>query len=584
MSLHVTRCTTFLRSALVFPLIAAMSGAIAGGQFSPTGDMVSPRILNGTAALDDGRVLLVGGLADFGVVLDSAELYDPATGTFSATGSISEKRGGPVTVRLADGRVLVAGGRGGTEGDTIFSLAEIYDPATGLFTKTGEMTTPRYVASGTLLGDGTVLVVGGTAGRDVLDSAELYDPVSGTFSSTGPLGAPRVSPTGAVRLADGRVLIVGGSNETGALATAEIYDPATGTFSATGSLPEGRLDPSLVLLADGRVLAAGGTDGNNNYYATAQIYDPATGVFTATGDLAFPREQQTGTLLPDGRVLIAGGAKLPGSAEEIYTTTAEIYDASTGAFTASGSMISGRYAASATALPGGRVLIAGGWGGDQILPIDKAELFTPDLPDEIFADGFDGEPVEPVVSTYDDLTEGFLGTSFDYNGVSYHDVNGIGGVFPDGSTFVPDDVGDQVIIEQANVFYEQFPDWGSSPNTMTFGTSFVNGPNLSIGALVRATMDLDTPANAASVEIAFYENGPWGGIVIHLDALDGDTVVDSDTLTIANGGGRDNATTATLSVNAASFGTLKLYATYGAEPSAPRIMIDNLALTPAAAR
>ena len=201
--------------------------------------------------------------------------------------------------------------------------------------------------------------------------------------------------------------------------------------------------------------------------------------------------------------------------------------------------------------------------------------------DRIFSDGFEGAAV-PVVSNYDDLTEGFLGTSYQYNGVSYHDVNGIGGVFPDGSTFTAADVGDQLIIENATDFFANFPDFGSSPNTLTFGTSYVPGPNLSIGAFVQATMDLDQPANAVSVDLAYYENGPWGGIEFHLDAYRNGSVVGSTSLTIANGGGRDNATTSSLAISGVEFDSLKMYATYAGQPSAPRLMIDNLSLTPAA--
>lgn len=198
--------------------------------------------------------------------------------------------------------------------------------------------------------------------------------------------------------------------------------------------------------------------------------------------------------------------------------------------------------------------------------------------DVVFADGFD--PAGPSISNYDDLVEGSLATSYVYNGVSYHDVNGIGGVFPDGSTFTPDDVGDQLIIEDATDFYDVHADYGSAPNSLTFGSAYIPGPNLTIGALVRVTMDLDQPASAASVDIGYYENGPWGGIVIHLDALDAGTVVASDTITIADGGGRDNDTIATLSVGGATFDSLKLYATYGDQPSAPRVMMDDLTLTP----
>jgi len=202
-------------------------------------------------------------------------------------------------------------------------------------------------------------------------------------------------------------------------------------------------------------------------------------------------------------------------------------------------------------------------------------------PDRIFADGFDGAPAGPLVSDYDDLDEGFLGTEYAYNGVTYREVNGIGGVFPDGSPFTPEDVGDQVIVENATLFYQDFPDYGTAPNALTFGTTYVPGDNLSIGALVRATLDLDRPAGAAEVDLAFYENGPWGGIELHLDAYRDGAVVAADSLTIANGGGRDNATTARLSVSGATFDSLKLYATYAGQPTAPRVMIDHLVLTPA---
>ena len=107
---------------------------------------------------------------------------------------------------LADGRVLFAGG--------CSTAAELYDPATGTFTPTGDMTAVRGGSPATLLLDGRVLFTGGyncgPAGQDgIWASAELYDPATGTFSPTGSMGTPREFQT-ATRLADGRVLIAGG--------------------------------------------------------------------------------------------------------------------------------------------------------------------------------------------------------------------------------------------------------------------------------------------------------------------------------------------------------------------------------------
>jgi hypothetical protein len=270
----------------------------------------------------------------------------------------------------------------------------------------------------------------------------------------------------------------------------------------------------------------------------------------------------------------------------VTVPTAEIYDPATGEFSTAGDMVVPRSEPAAVTLPDHSILFAGGWafGGDTVgdIPTASAELFVPDVADEIFASGFDeAAPPTTPVSNYDDLAESEVGTLFPYNGITYHDVNGIGGVFPDGTTFVPADVGEALYIDDATYVFKDFPDFGSPPNVLNFGTFLMEGPNVSVGALVRVTMDLDEPASAASLDLAFYENGPWGRIVIHLDALDGDTVVASDSLTISDLGGRDNLTTSSLSVTGATFDTLKLYSTYEDQPSAPRILVDDLALTPA---
>lgn len=181
---------------------------------------------------------------------------------------------------------------------------------------------------------------------------------------------------------------------------------------------------------------------------------------------------------------------------------------------------------------------------------------------------------------YESLTEGFLGSTFTNNGITYRDVNNVSGVQPDGQTFSPGEYGDQVIIENASLFYLDFPDYGSAINSLTFGNTFVQGDNLSIGALASVYMDVAGDGTAASFDLAFYENGPWGGIVYHLDALQGGNVVASDSFTISDLGGRDNPTFETMSVGGVQFSTLHLYATLNGTYTAPRAMIDDLSVTP----
>ncbi|MGD9690180.1 MAG: hypothetical protein AB7K52_11055 [Phycisphaerales bacterium] len=198
----------------------------------------------------------------------------------------------------------------------------------------------------------------------------------------------------------------------------------------------------------------------------------------------------------------------------------------------------------------------------------------------LLAAGLSGANAAGQVSTFDDLPEGFLGAGFSYNGVTYRDVNGVPGSFPSGETFDADYPGSNFIIENSTLLFNDFPAWGSSPNTLTFGNAFVPGNNLSVGGFSRASMDFASPVSGISMNIIFYEDGPWGGIVLHLDGRRNGAVVATSTYTLSDLGGRDRLTNGTLSISG-EFDSADIYATWGAGYSAPRLMIDDLTLTPA---
>jgi Kelch motif/Galactose oxidase, central domain len=277
------------------------------GAFEPAGSMILGRSGHTATLLKNGKVLIVGGWTGPSASRRAAEIYDPATGKFTPTGNLAVERSGNTATLLPDGKVLVTGGVDRSEHS--LASAEIYDPETGTFALTGTMSEPRDQHTATMLKNGKVLVIGGGSGdypsQTVYRSAELYDPATGKFAPTGQMTECRHKHA-AILLPSGRVLIVGGSDNRdwhGEYSSAEIYDPATATFRTTGVMGTSRfkLPEAVVLLKSGKVLIAGGG-------RFAEVYDETKGTFTpAAGTFGASRFFASATLLPNGNALISGG-------------------------------------------------------------------------------------------------------------------------------------------------------------------------------------------------------------------------------------------------------------------------------------
>jgi hypothetical protein len=98
---------------------------------------------------------------------------------------------------------------------------------------------------------------------------------------------------------------------------------------------------------------------------------PAAGSLTASAPMLEPRSGHTATLLPDGKVLIAGGMRR----NQDFYKSAEVYDPATGKFQPTGDMNQRRVGSVAILLRSGKVLVAGGWVG--MGGTDSAELYDP---------------------------------------------------------------------------------------------------------------------------------------------------------------------------------------------------------------
>lgn len=326
--------------------VLVVGGLVPAGSATPTVEIYDPETDVWSAAaplpvprsrhvalrLPDGRILVAGGRSPGAGSLPSAEVYDPRSDTWTPTGPMSDGHDNFAGVVLADGRVLVAGGVSfeGGPGQPVTKAVELYDPARNAWSRTDHMANARFGHGLTLLSDGRVLVTGGTNSSPdcaPLRTAETYDPVLGRWRNVSVMDMPR-GFHGAVRLLDGSVLAVGGLGppacETTAVTAAEIYRAGPDRWESTGGLAatRGAIQVSTALLDDGRVLVAGGRDPSlGTRFASAEVYDPATGVWSPAGSMAQARSGGTATVLADGRVLLVGGNGTGGplATVEIYT-------------------------------------------------------------------------------------------------------------------------------------------------------------------------------------------------------------------------------------------------------------------------
>ena len=340
-----------------------------------------------SATLIGTRVLLAGGYYDYSNLARTADVFEPVGNTFTvAATQLMAPRAYHPAVDLGSGRAMLIGGF-----DNVLAMrsTEVFTYATRAFVAGPNLLEPRDGHAAVTLRDGRVLVTGGvewvpqTPPANALafysTTAEIWDPVTNAFRAT--TGAPIARRYGhtLTLLPDGRVLVVGGLRPT-APYSAEIFDPATETFTATTAPPSQHraFHAATVLDAEGRVLLS---DGGN---AILEIFDPATGRFTRTGGASFAfRTSATASLLPGGNVLLAGGLDdrlnppVALSAMDLYVPDAGLYGRVYRPYTA---FPEGRYGHTATTLADGRVLFAGGFGIASSDSLDTAVIFTPDPP------------------------------------------------------------------------------------------------------------------------------------------------------------------------------------------------------------
>lgn len=264
-----------------------------------------------TATTTDGSALIVGGCSTDGCSEATSSVVSVASdGAVTARPDLLAPRDGHVAVALEDGSVLVVGGYSG-EGEAPLATAETLAPEDGAWQSTGPLHVGRGGHAAALLGDGRVLVAGGWLGSQTYtDSTEIYDPDSRRFTRGPDLPQP-VDGLAAAPLPDGSVLVAGGQVRPETATDAAAVVEPDGTLRDVGSLRQPRFKHAMVALPTGEVLVIGGTDDDRRLLTSTEVFDPRTRTFRAGPDLVSGRYKLIGAaaVLPDGRVLVAGGGR-----------------------------------------------------------------------------------------------------------------------------------------------------------------------------------------------------------------------------------------------------------------------------------
>ncbi|RMH43886.1 MAG: hypothetical protein D6689_03940 [Deltaproteobacteria bacterium] len=262
-----------------------------------------------------------------------------------------------------DGAAVLAGGADGA------TAIEVFDPRAGAFSTLASQLAPRDGATLSPLLDGRALIVGGRDPDGALVAlAEILDAKSDAIAARSE-GVPAVSEHAAATLVDGSVIVAGGVGPAGVTAQAwEFGVDAAGQIAAPRLLFDGlalaRAGHTMTRLGDdvgADVLVVGGRDASGAPVGLAELYRPLFESFeTIEGSgstMIAPRWGHRAVRMPGGFVLILGGV------DPEPVTQLELYDPGLGTFVDAGQLPEGAGVTgmSATPLPDGGVLIAGGF-------------------------------------------------------------------------------------------------------------------------------------------------------------------------------------------------------------------------------
>jgi N-acetylneuraminic acid mutarotase len=242
--------------------------------------------------------------------------------------------------------------------------------------------------AGTVAGsDGRIYVITGSIGESgqLTSRNSAYEPRRKTWTKLAPIPTARSEP-GAALGPDRRIYILGGNptrnrSESPRMNIAEVYDPKTDQWTRAKPLPTPRTALCAVAAKNAAhhtlIYAIGGRnfDMPGNGLSTVEAYDPLTATWTAMASMPMNLHAMTATLGPDGKIYVLGGTN-----SKIGDINAvQVYDPAADRWAQGTPMLYGQECACSTFTSGpkGEVVVLGGWGDPNKVPLASAAAYNP---------------------------------------------------------------------------------------------------------------------------------------------------------------------------------------------------------------
>lgn len=379
------------------------------GQFNNGPDLNAARGQHTATLMTDGRVLVVGGTDGQGLMADSelfdpvANAWEVARNIsptpneglmMDPTGQFPTARQLHTAVALQDGRVLIAGGLGvermsaqaGAQPQPVFEpmkTAYVFNPASNTFTPVDELPAARAWHLAAPLGNGNAALAGGLdANLASTKTADVFNAQSNTWSTVNmadrhtwgamvPVGADAIVVDGAdVQQTQQGLQIAGFPNQK-----AELFVSSTGAFTSAPNNIGDRIFLGAAPLSSGEAFLAGGQGLNGNsldVVDTTERYDPAAQQFVTGPTMSVARfDCQIAEIGSSGDQLIVGGIDAQGG----LLVSCEVWSGLNNAIVGTVDMSVARSDFRAVTLQDGRILVVGGL-DDQGAGIAQTELHS----------------------------------------------------------------------------------------------------------------------------------------------------------------------------------------------------------------